>query len=104
MSNYPEHDKLEKISDKSQEIGNFLSWLAEGEYQSQGKSRNREDLGSIQLGCYRSRFDGERENSMSPSMVPVTDLLAAYFEIDLEKIEAEKRGMLDECAKAYEAA
>jgi hypothetical protein len=104
MSDYPEHDKLEKINDKSQEIGDFLSWLAEGEYQSQGKGRNHEDLGSIQLGCYRLRFAGEREAEMQPAMVPVTDLLAAYFEIDQDKIETEKRAMLEACAVAYEEA
>lgn len=98
MSDYPEHDKLEEISDKSQEIGDFLSWLAEGEYQSS------EDLGSIELGCYRSRFTGQREESMSPTMVPVETLLAAYFEIDQDKIEDEKRSMLRACAKAYDEA
>lgn len=76
---YPEHVKLEAISDKSQCIYDFLEWAAERGYQlakwTEGERRGSQELFYI------------RESRM--------DLLAAFFEIDLKKIEAEKRAMLD---------
>lgn len=99
MGVYPENAKLDEISDKSQEIGEFLEWLRSGDYES------REDLGGIELACHRMRGRScRREAELSPTRVPVNDLLAAYFEIDQDKIEAEKRAMIDEFAKSYEEA
>lgn len=70
---YPEHDKLRTIADKSQAIGQFLDWLC--------------DEKRIRLCVWDcGEFD--------PISTSITDLLAAYFEIDQTKLEAEKQDML----------
>lgn len=76
MSNYPEHEKMSKIADTSQKIGEFLDWL------------NSEK--DIELKRW-----SEENNEYLSVFVSTTVLLAEFFEIDLTKIEAEKRAMLD---------
>lgn len=73
MSEYPEHEKLAAIREQSQAIGEFL------------------DLGRWTL-CELREWDDH-----SPTMEPVNiqDALAEYFGIDQQKIEAEKREMLE---------
>jgi predicted RNA binding protein YcfA (HicA-like mRNA interferase family) len=70
---YPEHEKLAAISDKSQEIGEFLDWL-----QKQG--------------WHLARYHGHHLRTVHK---PITSLLASYFEIDEGVLESEKRQMLD---------
>lgn len=72
---YPEHRKLTKIADKSQAIGEFMDWLG----QEKG---------------YTLAKWSERENELVPQNRPIRYLLAEYFDIDENKIEAEKRQML----------
>lgn len=64
---YPEHDKLSKISPVSQEIGSFMEWLS-----SQGVR--------MPSTWYRRS---------------IQEWLARYFKIDLVKLENKKRDMLD---------
>lgn len=72
---YPEHEKLAKIKDESQVIGEFLDWCAD------------------EKGILLSRKIKGRELSREiVSSIP--DLLAEFFAIDLEKIEEEKRQMI----------
>jgi hypothetical protein len=70
---YPEHVKLRAVKDDSQKLGAFLDWL-----QEQG------------IALYHDEPE--------PLAVCLTTekLLAKYFEIDLDKIETEKRAMLEE--------
>ena len=72
MNAYPEHEKLTTAKEQSQAIGEFL------------------DLGRWSL-CEWREWDDAR-----PSFEPVNinDALAEYFEIDQDKLEAEKRAML----------
>lgn len=106
MNEYPEHEKLRAIQDKSQAIGEFLDWLQDGGF---------EDYGNIDL-CYRPLIktverigkDGYWRQEPLPEdkwfhsdhlttlMTPKSILLAAFFEIDLKKLEEEKVQMLDE--------
>lgn len=72
MSDYPEHDKLEKIKDKTQAIGDFLEWAS---YEK-----------DIVL-CRETR-DGYWPAG------GFMDLLADWAGIDRTKLEAEKRRML----------
>jgi hypothetical protein len=80
MSDYPEHDKLEAVKDQSQAIGEFLEngrWtLCEWDDRT-------------------GRFWSIRGD--------VNRVLAEYFEIDLDKLEAEKRQMLDAMRAANSA-
>lgn len=71
-SQYPEHEKLSAISAESQAIGQFL------------------DEGTYTL-CEVDKYD-----RFVPVGKSIQEILADYFGIDLNKIEAEKRQMLDE--------
>ena len=68
MGQYPEHEKLAAVQEQSQTIGEFL------------------DLGPWTL-C-RAGADGRYHP------VPIHEALAAWFEIDQNRIDDEKRAML----------
>jgi hypothetical protein len=83
MPNYPEHEKLKAIKDKSQAVGEFLEWLgAEG----------------IHLAKYHEHSDDCRRGCCDEGLYPhhesIINILARHFEIDNNKIETEKRKML----------
>ena len=73
---YPEHEKLSKIKNESQAIGEFVEWL-------EGKG--------IELCAIPPEFD----HTYLPIHRSINDLLAEHFSIDLDKIEQEKRQMLE---------
>ena len=81
MNDYPEHDKLRAISGKSQAIGEFLDWLGAEKH------------------WFLAEWDGikraDGDERAWPASYSITKLLAEFFEIDLDKIEAEKRAMLE---------
>jgi len=79
MSDYPEHEKLTKVADKSQAIGEFLEWC------------------SAEKGISLANYSDYREDGMP---VPFRPLLAEFFEIDENVLEQEKRAMLDAMRKA----
>lgn len=98
MDNLPEHDKLRAVSDKSQAIGQFIEWL-----QDRGivLARYHEHEES----CYDEgeiRVCGTRAGDLVPDYSTIETRLAAYFKIDLKKLEAEKRALLDEVRKLNE--
>lgn len=79
---YPEHEKLRSIMDEAGPIGQFLEWL---------------DTQSIEL-CRR---DDKWINQPFEAITERREaLLARYFDIDLAKIEDEKRAMLAELREA----
>lgn len=82
MSDYPEHEKLSAISDKSQAIYDFLMWCAE------------------EKGAELATWAEEGLDRMWPLNTAKRELLAEYFGIDLNKLEDEKRAMLDEMRRA----
>jgi hypothetical protein len=73
-SHYPEHEKLAKVSDESQAIGEFL------------------DLGRWTL-CELRQFEERRDPQLVA--VDIQAALAEYFGIDRAALEREKRAMLD---------
>lgn len=77
---YPEHEKMGKIADKSQAIGEFLEWATAER--------------GLHLAEYRTFEDADRE-VLTVVYTPVQELLAEFFGIDLTAIEREKRAMLD---------
>jgi hypothetical protein len=80
MNDYPEHDKLSAVKDKSQTIGEFLEWLDyEKNYSVCSLTEGRNGGGEY-----------------SPIFTSTEKLLAEFFNIDLNKLEKEKRKMLDE--------
>lgn len=74
---YPEHDKMKLIAERSQSIYDFMEWM-------QGKG--------FHLLKWHEFDDGAHDYITPPPMVK---LLAEFFDIDLDKIEREKRAMLD---------
>ena len=75
----PEHEKLEKVAERSQVCGEFLEWLG------------------VEKDLVLARWAGA--NCPGDMLVPVNpcvrDLLAEFFEIDQEKLEAEKVALLE---------
>ena len=96
---HPEHEKLRAVRDKSQACGEFVEWL-EGRsivlasrHEHTEECRNKgatkgEDGGYLMCGLAK--------NELMSANVPIRRLLAEFFEIDEEKLEAEKRAMLAE--------
>ena len=116
MTSYPEHEKMKAVKDKSQTIGEFLDWL---------KDTKKVFLAHYLMVCEHQDFDGGckedlQEDGVCPKECPdrymielgelyeysynVQELLASFFEIDLKKIDKEKRAMLDEMRKLNESA
>ena len=86
---YPEHVKLQAISEDSQKIGNFIEWLRE-------------------RGAQICTLD-EADDAYWPGLQvhdrivnSIQDILATYFDIDPEKIEEEKRTILEEMRTMYQ--
>lgn len=111
MSDYPEHDKLSKISDQSQAIGEFLNWLADvkevllAQYAVESRiCRNcdhedpheGEECG--ECGCDRQPV--RNPDRIYPYRGRKTKLLAEFFGIDENRLEDEKRAMLDTMREA----
>ena len=76
MSDYPEHDKLAGVQDQTQAVGDFLEWVM-AKHQ-------------CELGRPEGRNAGFRGIGKT-----VPQLLADWAGIDLDRLEQEKRAMLD---------
>lgn len=69
----PECEKLKAVSARSQEIGEFIDWLSTKGF------------------CLASY----RDNELCASHLGIEQLLAGFFEINLNKVEKERRQLLD---------
>ncbi len=74
-----ELEKLKDVAEVSQKIGEFLDWLLNGHGYYLCELRKCED---------RDEF--------YPTHKHIEDILAQYFNIDLNKVEQEKRKILEE--------
>lgn len=79
-TDYPEHEKLAAIAPFSQAIGLFVEWL-----------QNEKGIHLAEWGP--SEWDQRHE--LHYARTSTVDLLAEHFDIDQDKIEEEKRAMLD---------
>jgi hypothetical protein len=91
---YPEHEKLHKVKDLSQSCGEFLDWLQNEKFirlctleDERTINEDEEDEEELPAGFYQINQSN-------------TSLLAEYFGIDPNKLEEEKRQMLDEIRTA----
>lgn len=85
MAEYPEHEKMSAVIEDSQRLGAFIDWM-------QGRGY-----------MIAEWVDGEYRNSdqqLAPVHKSINEWLALFYEIDLTKIEEEKRAMLDEIRAA----
>lgn len=78
----PEHERMKAISADSQKLGEFLEWLGE-------------------QGVVLARWGTYEE--LHPDQQSIEKRLAAYFKIDLQKIEAEKMALLESCKGWWKA-
>lgn len=85
MPDYPEHDKLQVVHEDSQIIGEFLDWMSD-------------------QGIHRGVYDDDFYEGafMRRSNKNITELLSEYFEIDQDKLEAEKLAILDDIRRQNE--
>lgn len=117
MSDYPECEKMKDVSDLSQAIGEFIDWLP-----SQGlcvaekitrklcpggglfakwtcaggrkiNDRTEDDEGECPV-CEGSGEVDRNEPYWLPAGINIEQLLAKHFEIDLTKVDDERRSML----------
>jgi len=83
----PECDKMLKVQTQSQAIGRFLEWL--------------QDERNLTLAEYgKTRHDSDE---LFPVRLGINQLLAEYFNIDLNKVEQEKAAILDGVRAAHSA-
>lgn len=83
----PECEKLSAVSDKSNEIGDFLSWLV---YERDPQLVLAEYVSETRL--HEVAFTNALANK----------LLSEYYEIDLDKVEQERRALLEWVREQYE--
>lgn len=74
----PECEKLVAVSEESNKIGKFLSWL-----EAQGVTF-----------CEWDDYD-EQWTPHEVSNLSINAVLAKYYDIDLDKVEKERRALLD---------
>ena len=93
---YAEHERLHLVKDKSQTIGEFLEWLTNDGVVLCREHKHRDE-------CYEKgyRVCGLRLGDMWPDHEPIEKRLAAFFQIDLNKLDNEKREMLSDLRKAH---
>jgi hypothetical protein len=88
MSDYPEHDKMKAVKERSQSIGEFVEWLRHEKNIVLARWEKEEPV------------PGEAPEDTAEALVPATDsittLLAEFFKIDLNKVSAEKDKMLED--------
>jgi hypothetical protein len=92
MPQYPEHDKLHNVQSKSQAIGDFLTWLLDDQKALIAESHEHSE------GCYDcgKQICETSKGQLVPMFISVKAWLAQYFDVDEQKLEEEKRLMLDE--------
>lgn len=80
---YPEHEKMRVVKDRADAISGFLEWAQGGGYRL----------------CLWS--DMSRGGNWSPIRQSIEGLVADYLEIDLKRVEAEKRAMLEKIREVH---
>lgn len=92
---YPEHTKLKKLKTKSDICGAFIDWLRDEKGYVFAIRHKHTEI------CYstidsRMRVCETMEGNLEhPAYEGPEKLLAQFFEIDLEKLEQEKRALLE---------
>ena len=108
MSAYPEHEKMRAVVERSQTVGSFIEWLRDEKHvwfmhhvswqdTLECPCLEHRDPYDSAAWCERCKNTGRYTRSGSgeaPFHFSIEELLAEFFEIDLRKIETEKRAML----------
>jgi hypothetical protein len=88
---YPECEKFQAVREQANQIGEFIDFLRYEKKYTLAKWYKLED---------EDDDEEEIEQKLMPEFPDMEKLLAEYFDIDLKKLEEEKRVMLEECRKA----
>ena len=83
MSTYPEHEKLKGLRGQNQIVGDFIEWLGE-------------------TGFVIARYT-RSGHTLLPAHASRDDFLADFFEIDRDRLEAEKRQMIESLSGSADA-
>lgn len=84
---YPEHEKLKKVAEQSQVIGEFVDIFLGGK--------------GIMLAHYYEFVDTGGKQLTTHGVPAIDDLLAEFFDIDRDKLETEKRAMLEQARSEH---
>lgn len=88
----PECERLHEVSPFSQKIGEFLEWLQSEKGIVLGTYHEHDE------NCYGSdsyRICGLCRDELYPTRLSIEQVLAEFFEIDLTKVENERRALLE---------
>lgn len=91
MATYPEHEKLKVVTDQVDACGEFLDWLLGPQRYVIGEYHQHDEACGGNLTTPTCNLSTE---FLRPAPVNTRKLLAKFFGIDEEKLEAEKRAML----------
>jgi hypothetical protein len=100
---YPEHAKLAALAGRNQEIGEFIEWLdAAGYVLARWRPYHclkcgepwDSEAGPVRCGSCGVMWSRSGDQLLGEHR-PIEVLLAEYFGIDLDRLEAEKRRMLE---------
>jgi hypothetical protein len=98
----PELDRMHKVTDESQSIGEFIEWL-------KGKSgfvvaRWTDDERQVRCPeCLETFYDESGDQYLVPTFLTTEKLLALYYDIDLDKAEAEKMLILEHIREVHKS-
>ena len=98
----PELDKMKAVRERSQSIGEFLEWLGEEKKWSICASHHHgpgcegwdEARGRFNPGAFDRRCEAQ-EFELFPVSFSIEKLLAEFFDIDLNKVDDERRAIID---------
>src|SRR6266540_1625065 len=100
----PELERMQKVRERSQEIGDFLEWcrgrgavLAVQHKHDAGCGeivKDKDPFVNV-INVLVGRDCGLKNDEYAPLTYNIEKLLAEYFQIDLERAESEKRALLD---------
>lgn len=113
----PELDKLKSVADRSHKVGEFIDWLNDTkhfhlaeihehtdecytcglnpkDFQELYKDKGWVDADELKNSRFRTPQCGFRKGQYVPANYNLQKLLAEFFEIDLNKVEDERRAVL----------
>lgn len=97
----PELDKLSAVKDRSQACGEFLEWLTQTKGVVLAKPHVHTRHHCREGGSAFGHLDcGMNRGELVHDNVAIERRLAEFFGIDLDKVESEKRALLDDIRKA----
>ena len=85
MISTPELDRIAKVHDQSEIIGQFLEWLQDASHYAIGEWISERNV----------------QDSFVPAHPDINRLLAEYYDIDLDKVDQERKQILDEIRRSH---